>query len=42
MRSFYKSFCPFFLESLHIYFNPLQNISAILLLSGLVMVSNEG
>ena len=24
MRSFYKSFCPFFSQSLHIYFNPFK------------------
>ena len=42
MTDFYKSFCPFFSKSLHIHFNPSQNVSPILLLNGLVMVLNEG
>ena len=40
--SFYKSFSPFFSKSLHIHFKPSQNVSPILLLNGLVMVTNEG
>ena len=44
MTGFYKSFCPFFffLKTLHIHFNPSQNVSPILLLNGLVMTTNEG
>ena len=42
MTGFYKSFCPFFSKSLHIRFNPSQNVSPILLLNGLVMVTNKG
>ena len=42
MRSFYKSFCQFFLKSLHIHFNPSQNVSTILLPNGLVMDTNGG
>ena len=38
---FYKLFCPIFSKSLHIHFNPLKNGSPILLLNGLVMVTNE-
>ena len=38
---FYKSFYPFFSKSLHIHFNPSQNVSTVLLLNGLVMVTNE-
>ena len=38
VTGFYKSFCPFFSESLHVHFNPSQNVSPILLLHGLVMV----
>ena len=34
--------CPFFSKSLHIHFNPSQNVSPFLLLNGLVMVTNEG
>ena len=41
MTSFEKSFCPFILKSLHIHFNPSQNISLILLFGSLVMVANE-
>ena len=33
---------PFFSKNLHIYFNPPQNVPPILLLNGLVMVTNEG
>ena len=33
--------CPFFSKSLHIHFNPSQNVSPFLLLNGLVMVTNE-
>ena len=42
MTIFYKTFCPFFSKSLNIYFNPSQNFSPILLLNGLMMVTNEG
>ena len=42
MTGFYKSFCPFFLNSLQIHFNPSQNVSPILFFNGLVMVTNEG
>ena len=42
MTGFYKYFYPFFSKSLHIHFNPSQNVSPILLLNGLVMVTNEG
>ena len=38
---FYKSFFPFFSKSLHINFNSSQNASPILLLNGLVMVTNK-
>ena len=38
MIGFYKSFCPFFSKCLHTDFNPSQ----MLLLSSLVMVTNEG
>ena len=41
MTSFYKSFCSVFWKSLHIHFNPSQNVSTILLRNGLVMVANE-
>ena len=41
MTGFYKSLCPFFFKSLHIHFNPSQNASPILLLNGLVMVTND-
>ena len=33
-------FCPFFSESLHIHFNPPQNVYSMLLLNGLLMVTN--
>ena len=36
MTGLYKSVCPLFLESLHIHFNPSQNVFSILLLNGLV------
>ena len=39
---FYKYFYAFFSKSLHIHFNPSQNVSPVLLLNGLVMVTNEG
>ena len=42
MTSFCKSFCPFFSNSLQIHFNPSQNVSPVLFLSGLVIVTNEG
>ena len=42
MTGLYKSFCPFFSNSLQIHFNPSQNVSSILFLNGLVMVANEG
>ena len=42
MTGFYKSFCQFFWENIHIYYNPSQNVSSILLLSVLVMLTNEG
>ena len=42
MTGFYKSFCPFFAKSLHIHFNPSQNVSPVLLLNGLMIVTNEG
>ena len=32
MTEFYKSFRPFFSKSLHIHFNPSQNVFPILLL----------
>ena len=40
MAGFFKWFSPFFSKSLHIHFNPLQNVSPVLLLNGLVMVTN--
>ena len=42
MTGFNKSFRPFFSKSLHINFNPSQNVSPILLLNGLLMLTNEG
>ena len=42
MTGFYKYFCPFFSESLHIHFNPSQNVSPILFLNGLMVVTNKG
>ena len=42
MAGFYKYVCPFFSESVHIHFNPSQSVSPILLLNGLVIVTNEG
>ena len=42
MTGFCKSFCTFFAKSLYIYFNSSQNVSPILLLNGLVIVTNEG
>ena len=42
MTGFYKSFCPFFSKSLHIHFNPSQDVSSVSLLNGLVMVIDEG
>ena len=42
MTGFHKSFCPFFWKRLHIHFNPSQNVSPILLLNGLVTVTNKG
>ena len=41
MIGFYKSFCPFSSKNLHTHSNPSQNISPILILDGLVMVTNE-
>ena len=41
MTRFYKYFCPFFSKSLHIHFNPSQNVLTVLLLIGLVMVTSE-
>ena len=41
MTGFYQSFRNFLSKSLHIHFNPSQNISTILLLHGLMMVINE-
>ena len=38
----FKSFCQIISKSLHINFNPSQNISLILLLNGLVMVTTKG
>lgn len=40
--SFGKSSRLYILKSLKIHFNPLQNVSPILLLKGLMMVTNEG
>ena len=40
MTGFYKFFCPFFWKSVHIHFNPFQNVYSIF--NGLVMVTNEG
>ena len=42
MTNFYKSLCSFFSKNLYIHFNPSQNLSPILLLNGLVMITNEG
>ena len=42
MTGFYKSYCPFFSKGLHIHFYPGQNVSPIILLNDLVMVTNEG
>ena len=42
MTGFYKSFCPFFSKNLHTHFNFSQNVSSILMLNGLVVVTNEG
>ena len=42
MTRFYKPFFPFFSKRVHIHFNPSQNVSTILFLNGLVMVTNEG
>ena len=41
MTGFYKSFCPFISKGLPIHFNPSQNVYLMLLLNGLVMVTNE-
>ena len=41
MTGFRKSYCPFISKSLHIHFNPSQNVSLFLLLNGLVMVKND-
>ena len=41
MAGFCKSFCPIFSKGFHINFNPSQNVSTILLLNGLVIVTNE-
>ena len=41
MIGFYKSFCPFSSKNLHTHSNPSQNIPPILILDGLVMVTNE-
>ena len=38
---FLKTFYPFISKSLHIHFNPSQNVSLFLLLNGLVMVKND-
>ena len=42
MAGVHKSFFPFFSKSGHIHFNPSHSVSPILLLNGLVMVTNEG
>ena len=39
--NFSKYFCLFISKSFHIHFDPSLNISPILLLIGLVMVTNE-
>ena len=41
MTGFNKFFRPSFLKSLNINFSPSQNVSPILLLNGLLMVTNE-
>ena len=41
MAGFCKWFSPFFSKSLHIHLSPLKHVSPILLLNGLVMVTNE-
>ena len=41
ITSFKKASCPSISKSLHIYFNSSQNISPILLLNSLVMVTNK-
>ena len=41
MTEFYKSFCQFFSTYLHIHFNRSLNVYFILLLNGLVLVTNE-
>ena len=41
-QKFLQLFCPFFSKCLHIHFNPSKNVSPIVLLNGLVMVTNEG
>ena len=42
MTGFYKYLCQYISKSWHIHFYPSQNVSPILLLNGLVMVTNEG
>ena len=39
MTGFYRSISQFFSKSLHIHFNPSQNLSTILFLNGSVMVT---
>ena len=39
LTGFHEPFCPFFSKSLHIHFNPSQNVSPILVLNGVVMVT---
>ena len=41
MTSFLKSCYAFTAKSLHIHFNPSQNVSLILLVESLVTVANE-
>ena len=41
MKSCEKSFLPFILKSLYVHFNPLLNVSPILLLNGLVIVTKK-
>ena len=41
MTGFWKSFCPFISKSLHTHCSPSQNVSPLLLLNCLLMVTNE-
>ena len=42
MTGFKNPFSPSISKSFHIYFNSSQNISSVLLLNSLVMVTNKG